>query len=244
MRLLWRKQQPLLLALSRAPLAPGAVGLAAIGQLLTSFAWDEGMAAATLLLPESVAQACPASARFVTLCVVTNAGLEVVGESARLDELAAKAPRLAVSPWRQLPAAVRSHLAGQLLLDGGLLQQAGEPAASRAGGGWQAAVHAGDAQAVVELLAPGPIHADAVVKVAVADGQLTVTLAPGAAGGKAKKKQAAAGSSGDGGGALQEGRFSMALPAGAADGPPAATKLARSMGVLCMRVALAATTAG
>ncbi|WIA33215.1 hypothetical protein OEZ86_006361 [Tetradesmus obliquus] len=72
LRLIAHKEHPLLLALSPSPLQPGLANLSNIKQLFSSFAWAEDMAVATLLLPESVAEACPSWARYITLCVARS----------------------------------------------------------------------------------------------------------------------------------------------------------------------------
>jgi hypothetical protein len=137
------------------------------------------MAFATLLLPESVAEACASWARHVTLCVVSEAGVDAVGESKQLSEPPGAAVRCEVQPWRPLPAAVQPYTVGCRLLQQPLLlraaQQQHSSSSSSNRSSWQAAVHAapGGAQVVLDVLAPAAIHADAAVKLHVSDSLLT-----------------------------------------------------------------------
>ncbi|KAF6265776.1 hypothetical protein COO60DRAFT_762041 [Scenedesmus sp. NREL 46B-D3] len=247
-RLIPHKEHPLLLALSPYPLQPGLVGLSSVKQLFSSFAWDEDVAVATLLLPESVAEKCPSWARYVTLCVVSGAGVEAVGVSKQLLELAAAAARTEVQPWRPLPAAVQPQ-ALLRQLDCSLLQQVGAPSdsSSSSRSAWQSVVHAvpGAEQVLVDVLAPSAVHAGAAVKAVVCAGVLTVTLSEAPAKQSAKpntvkQEQGADASSSSAAAAasLKEGQFSVQLPHGAVGNPPAATKMSRSLGLLAVRVAM------
>eukprot|EP00899_Mesostigma_viride_P006588 jgi/Mesvir1/15930/Mv08253-RA.1 len=94
-------QRPLLLAVSKEELKrDGVTAPPAVKQLVSAFAWDEAMAVAHVLLPESILEQC--GAWRLTLCALSeHVGLVVVGASSRIDRLPSEA--VAAGPWRCMP---------------------------------------------------------------------------------------------------------------------------------------------
>lgn len=239
LRLMQHGEDPLLVALSRAPLVPGETALELVHQLLSSFHWDEGSGMATFLLPASLVAKC--ATLHVTLCALGRRGLDALSSSRLLGEL----PRLPqASAWRslhsqldsQLDSRMDSRLDSQLpaqdaqdaqddaiKLDTSVLDRLG--AASRPAGsaGWQAAVVRTARFAAVDVLAPkalldGKAHVSAIVT----EGELRVTVAA--------QEGSSAGND----------EFSLTLPSGVADGRPVSCRMKRSLGLICMQVAIAA----
>eukprot|EP00775_Hariotina_reticulata_P005368 gene5368-5603_t len=235
-------EAPLLLALSPAPLTTGPVSLDAIKQLFSTFAWDEDMATATLLLPPEVQHSCPRWAAYITLCVASSHSLQAVGESQRLAPLLAPSKasthtgRVAVQPWLkplQSSKQLQFEQPGKLLQDCTLLEQVVR--SDRCS--WQSVCHMepASAQLIVDILAPSAIHKDAVVQVVVGQGQLTVSLTAG----KEKKGVGKAKHlGGQGSTGLCQASYLVQLPPGAdgESGQPAAVKLSRALGLMSVRV--------
>jgi hypothetical protein len=226
---------PLLLALSPKPLPLGVVQAEQVKQLFSSFAWHEELAVATVLLPVAVLDSSPAWARHITLCVVSDAGLEAVSESSQLSELAWK--KVGVQPWRGLPAMQQQRL------DCSMLDAAGAGDADRASAGWRSHVVMGQGAVVVEVAAPAAIGAGASIKVAVSDTQLTVTIGEGGQGLSSSSSKATKGSSAGqqaaAGGLVMAGEHSVQLPDGVfVNGGKlkTSTRLSRALGLMCIAV--------
>lgn len=213
-RLLWRQHC-------------GTAGLkpASLRCLISAFIWDEDAGEAWFLLPSEPAGAAPAGG-FVTLCVLSQAGLEAVGVPLPLAKLeAAEVAAPLLRPWRALPWLQDRQL--ELQLVEAAVARGGERGSSI---GWQSAVCSSAELVVVDLLAPGAVPADAKVEVAVAGSALVVTV-----------KEAKAGRGGGAGGwwCTAAGTFSVALPDGVVQGP-AAARMSRPLGLLSCRIRRAA----
>jgi hypothetical protein len=227
---------PLLLALGPKPLPLGVVQAEQVKQLFSSFAWDEELAVATVLLPVAVLESSPAWARYITLCAVSNSGLEAVSESSQLLQLAHR--RVGVQPWRSLPE-LRQQQLDCSMLD---VLAAGDEA--RALAGWRSHVVVGQGAVVVEVVAPAAIDAGVSVKVAVTDTQLTVTISEGGSGQSSSSSKATQGSVTTGqqavcGGLVMLGEHSVQLPDGvfvSGGKMKSSTRLSRAMGLMCIAV--------
>ena len=99
--LIMHAHDALLLAISKVPLPCGSLAVQPVlKQLCSAFAWDERMAAAHVLLPETIVEQC--GDWYVTLCALQElAGLVAVGVSARIDTLPAH--RAVAERWMQMP---------------------------------------------------------------------------------------------------------------------------------------------
>jgi hypothetical protein len=241
----------MLLALSPKPLSLGTVQAVQVKQLFSSFAWDEELAVATLLLPTAVTETSPAWTRYVTLCAVSEEGLEAVSESVVLSKLAHKT--VPVQPWRGVGQLQGGGTAAGLdcsLLEAagawgsGSTSTAGKDGADGVDDGWRSWLAVGAGCVVVDVLAPGPIDSAAAVKVAVTPSQLTVTVGDRGATGKSSSKGSSSGM-GQQGSARQEsqavrvGEAVVVLPLGLfGDGCKlkSSTKLSRAMGLLSVKV--------
>lgn len=226
-RLLRHPQHPLLLALSGAPLPCGTPGLkpSSMRHLLSAFAWDEHAGEASFLLP---AAAATAAGSFVTLCVLSSAGLEAVGVSQPLAKL--ETAEVVAGPWRALPWLQQPR---QLELQ--LVELALAPAGNtgREGSGWHFAVDSSAELVQVDLLAPGAIPAEAKVGVSVSGGVLTVAITLG---GEAGSGGAARGGGAGGWWSSAAGRsFSVDFPEGVVEGP-ADARMSRPLGLLSCRI--------
>jgi hypothetical protein len=236
-RLLRHPQHPLLLALSGAPLPWGMPGLkpASLHHLLSAFAWDEHAGEASFLLP--AAAVTTAAGSFVTLCVLSSAGLEAVGVSQPLAKL--ESAQVVAGPWQALPWLQPKQL--DLELVELALARAGSN--GREGSGWRSAVSSSAASELVQvdLLSPGAIPADAKVGVAVAGGVLTVVITVGgeAGSGGAERGGRAGGGAGSWWSSAAGRSFSVDLPEGVVEGP-AAARMSRPLGLLSCRVRRAA----
>lgn len=235
---------PLLLALSPKPLALGLVQAEQVKQLLSSFAWEEECAVATVLLPLAVLETSPAWARYITLCAVSEDGLEAVSESSQLSALTCRT--VSVQPWRPLQAP------RQMQVDCSLLDAAGVGGSVGAeGSGWRSHVVVRPDAVDVEVLAPAAIAAGASVKVAVthtACWQLTVTVGETGSGqGSGSSKKAEQGGTAAGqqavgkvlAGLVKAGEHTVQLPDGVfASGVElkSSTRLSRALGLLCIAV--------
>jgi hypothetical protein len=251
----------MLLALSPKPLSLGIVQAVQVKQLFSSFAWDEELAVATLLLPTAVTETSPAWGRYVTLCALSEEGLEAVSESLLLSALAQRS--VPVQPWRE--ATQLQGVASSGGLDCSLLDTAGvwgtvgnnsvaaadgeDSDASGGQQGWRSllsGVGEGSQGLVADLLAPGPIDTAAAVKVAVTPSQLTMTLSGGgrSTGKSSSSSSSSRGSNGRGqagqaGQHVQEGEAVVSLPAGLfGEGSKlrSSTKLSRAMGLPSVKV--------
>lgn len=231
---------PLLLALSPQPLDPGqVVAVGQVKQLFSSFGWDGETAVASVLLPPAVMETSPAWARYITLCVVSEGGLEAVAASAVLSGLDSR--RVAVTPPRALPEW------RQLQLDCSLLDAAisggdvGGNSSSSKGREWRSQMLVvGPGRVVVDVLAPAALDAAAAVRVAVTPtGQLTVTV------GDPSSKAAQGGGVGEVvGGLLCAGEYTVQLPGSVFGGGQAevgqklrsSTRMSRALGLLSVTV--------
>ena len=191
----------------------------------------------------------PAWARYVTLCVGSEEGLEAVSESVVLSTLAHRT--VPVQPWMRVGQLQGAGTAGGL--DCSLLEAAGAwgsgststAAEDGAAEGWRSLVAVGAGCVVVDVLAPGPIDSAAAVKVAVTSSQLTVTVDERGTPGNSSSNSGQRGSAGKGEAAAAGGKMVHAgeavvvLPVGLfGDGCKlrSSTKLSRAMGLLSVKV--------
>ena len=265
-KLLRHDQEPLLLGFSSHPLVPDVVvntssssssgGSHQVKQLFSSFDWDEEMATATVLLPNSVLESNAAWGKYITLCVVAPEGVVAVGESKAVARLKST-PAIGGSTsalggnseliWR--PLSNRK----QLVLDCSIVE------AAVAGGGssssrdaWQQQVTIGSSSsgssgfgsqvgdqggsmvqqvvAVVDVLAPAAVHKDAKVGVKLSQEgkKLVVSISDAAV---------QSGVDGQGGSGVKDRSHGVELPGGICWQLLVGTKMSRQLGLISVRVA-------
>lgn len=191
----------------------------------------------------AVLETSPAWAKYITLCALSEDGLEAVSESLQLSGLECRTVR--VQPWRSLQAP------RELQLDCSLLDAAGVGGGGGAGvSGWRSRVVVRAGAVDVEVMAPAAINAGASVKVAVAHTdcwQLTVTVGETGSGQGSSSKKADQGGSAAVqqaigkalGGLVKAGEHTVQLPDGVfASGYKlkSSTRLSRALGLLCIAV--------
>ena len=197
---------PLLLAFSTAPLAAGAaVALKDVKQLASAFSWDGRAGSATFLVSEKIAGSC--GAWFLTLCVLSRAGLQAVGTSCPLSSLPAT-PVTDLCPWpalSTLPHALQAEIDCTLVTALAFSPTNGGSGCAT----WRSVVTRGLDEIFVDLLSPDPLPKESELDVIVSDHTLRVFVDNVLA-------------------------FELVLP-GAMDGAPHRTKLLRRLGAICMR---------